>query len=64
MRWRCPLARRTPYAVLLTEQEEREIRAAAKAAGQDRSPYMRDAALARARGVPEMAAGEAEPARD
>ena len=56
--------RRTPYAVLLTEEEEREIRAAAKAAGQDRSPYMRDAALARARGVPEMAAGEAEPARD
>ena len=58
------MARRTPYAVLLTEQEEREIREAAKAAGMSRSPYMRDAALARARGVPEMAPGEAEPARD
>ena len=58
------MARRTPYAVLLTEQEEREIREAAKAAGMSRSPYMRDAALARARGVPEMAPGEAEGPRD
>jgi uncharacterized protein with beta-barrel porin domain len=63
MRWRCPL-RRKPFAVLLTEQEKAEIEAAAKAAGVSASAYLRDSALARARGVPEMAAGEAEPARD
>ena len=63
MRWRCPL-RRKPFAALLTEQEKAEIEAAAKAAGVSASAYLRDSALARARGVPEMAPGEAEPARD
>ena len=56
--------RRKPFAALLTEQEKAEIEAAAKAAGVSASAYLRDSALARARGVPEMAAGEAEPARD
>ena len=41
--------RRTPYAVLLTEEEEREIRAAAKAAGTYRrasAPTIEEVALA------------------
>ena len=56
--------RRKPFAALLTEQEKAEIEAAAKAAGVSASAYLRDSALARARGVPEMAPGEAEGPRD
>ena len=56
--------RRKPFAALLTEQEKAEIEAAAKAMGVRESRFLRDSALARARGVPEMAPGEAEPARD
>jgi len=56
--------RRKPFAALLTEQEKAEIEAAAKAMGVSASAYLRDSALARARGVPEMAPGEAEGPRD
>ena len=56
--------RRKPFAALLTEQEKAEIELAAKAMGVSVSWFLRDSALARARGVPEMAPGEAEGPRD